>query len=153
MVYENRRNDWKISPSVWIYGLASLFNGEASDNEINRGLVGRRKWLWFGHWLGEERPSIVRKLLPIFKITSCDCSTIASTDAPVSSDQLSTQMRVPLRYIFYSKNPELVLWIAKWSLKHQNACSVLDRRWLSNLGEACRMQRMEKKPCWVNDKP
>ena len=89
-----------------------FFNGEASDNEINR-VVSLAKEedcdLVIGLGGGKTIDS-AKAIADLLQSSVVIAPTIASTDAPVSAlSVIYTDEGAFERYIFYSKNPELVL--------------------------------------------
>ncbi len=135
-LWPNKEAFWRIPWSKWALILPVFFN-EASDNEINRVVVWQKmaRDLVIGLGGGKTIDS-AKAVADLYKITSCDCSTIASPDAPVSALSVSyTDEGAFGHYIFYSKS-RVVLVDSKWSLKHQNACSLLYRRWPGNSGRS-----------------
>ena len=92
--------------------LPVFFNGEASDNEINRVVsLGKEQGcnLIIGLGGGKTIDS-AKAIADLLKSPVVIAPTIASTDAPVSAlSVIYTDEGAFERYIFYSKNPELVL--------------------------------------------
>ena len=97
------------------YGLHVLhvsFNGEASDNEINRVATLAEKDgadLVIGLGGGKTIDS-VKAIADLLEVSVVIAPTIASTGAPTSAlSVIYTEEGAFEKYIFYSKNPELVL--------------------------------------------
>ena len=89
-----------------------FFNGEASDNEINRVVsLAKEKGCNLVIGLGGGKTiDSAKAIADLLKSPVVIAPTIASTDAPVSAlSVIYTDEGAFERYIFYSKNPELVL--------------------------------------------
>nr|WP_269212557.1 iron-containing alcohol dehydrogenase [Streptococcus equi] len=88
------------------------FNGEASDNEINRVVAIAREndndvIIGLG---GGKTIDSAKAIADILEIPVIIAPTIASTDAPTSAlSVIYTDEGAFEKYIFYAKNPELVL--------------------------------------------
>lgn len=88
------------------------FNGEASDNEINRVVAIAREndndvIIGLG---GGKTIDSAKAIADILEVPVIIAPTIASTDAPTSAlSVIYTDEGAFEKYIFYSKNPELVL--------------------------------------------
>lgn len=88
------------------------FNGEASDNEINRVVAIAREndndvIVGLG---GGKTIDSAKAIADILEVPVIIAPTIASTDAPTSAlSVIYTDEGAFEKYIFYSKNPELVL--------------------------------------------
>ncbi|MBJ8326270.1 glycerol dehydrogenase [Streptococcus pacificus] len=97
------------------YGLSVTrvnFQGEASDNEINRVVeigLEKKSDLVIGLGGGKTIDS-AKSIADILNVPVVIAPTIASTDAPTSAlSVIYTDDGAFEKYIFYSKNPELVL--------------------------------------------
>lgn len=92
--------------------LPVLFNGEASDNEINRVVSlaeehGSEMIIGLG---GGKTIDSAKAIADILGTPVVIAPTVASTDAPISAlSVIYTDDGAFERYIFYDKNPELVL--------------------------------------------
>ena len=88
------------------------FNGEASDNEINRVVALAEKEgadLVIGLGGGKTIDS-AKAIADLLEVSVVIAPTIASTGAPISAlSVIYTEEGAFEKYIFYSKNPELVL--------------------------------------------
>lgn len=88
------------------------FNGEASDNEINRVVAiakdnGSNVIIGLG---GGKTIDSAKAIADVLTVPVIIAPTIASTDAPTSAlSVIYTDEGAFEKYIFYSKNPELVL--------------------------------------------
>ncbi|MDQ0221964.1 glycerol dehydrogenase [Streptococcus moroccensis] len=88
------------------------FNGEASDNEINRVVdLGKENQVDIIIGLGGGKTiDSAKAIADLLVIPVIIAPTIASTDAPTSAlSVIYTDQGAFEKYIFYSKNPELVL--------------------------------------------
>ncbi|MGT2666723.1 glycerol dehydrogenase [Streptococcus rifensis] len=88
------------------------FNGEASDNEINRVVdLGKESQVDVIIGLGGGKTiDSAKAIADLLMIPVIIAPTIASTDAPTSAlSVIYTDQGAFEKYIFYSKNPELVL--------------------------------------------
>ncbi len=103
-----------------------FFNGEASDNEINRVVsLAKEKGCNLVIGLGGGKTiDSAKAIADLLKSPVVIAPTIASTDAPVSA--LSVIYRVPLNATSFILRTQNWFWlIVRLSLKRQNACSLL----------------------------
>ena len=104
-----------------------FFNGEASDNEINRVVsLAKEKGCNLVIGLGGGKTiDSAKAIADLLKSPVVIAPTIASTDAPVSC-LLSIRTRVRLNATSSILRTQNWFWsIVRLSLKHQNACSLL----------------------------